>query len=222
MNPRRNAIFPQLPPPETFVSLLRLLIQHGASVHEVFHGRLLTTLNIQRSDYKCQTLEFFRLVIAENYVDFDAIDDQGWCALLSAIRTKGNVIEALKLLVDTGVSISRVMVDGRSALHLASEMADDVKVLEYLYSCGINEVNRQDKWGFTPLHYSVFGGVQHDPRITSEKITFLLKNGANAEKRGMNNAIFDFDRDEVGEVTPFELSKLLSRMFPQFNLDAVS
>lgn len=220
MNPRRNKFFPQLPPPETFITLLRLLTQHGASVHEIVHGRLLTTLNVQRSDYGCQTLEFFRLLIKESYTDFNAIDNLGWSALLSAIRTKGTAVEAIKLLINANVDISRIMPDGRSALHLASEMADDVNVLEYLYACGPHSINRQDNSGFTPLHYCVLGGFQQNRPLTLEKIIFLLERGADPEMRGTNQ-VLGADDEGVGVVTPFELSKLLTRKFPCLDLETI-
>lgn len=218
MNPRRNKFFPQLPP-ETFITLLRLLTQYGASVHEIVHGRLLTTLNLHRSDYKCRIPEFFRLLINEEYTDFNAVDNLGWSALMSDIRTKGMAVEAIKLLINANVNISRILPDGRSALHLASELADDVNILEYLYACGLNGVNRQDNSGFTPLHYCVLGGWQNDCPLTFKKIIFLLERGADPEIRGINHKIFGADNDEVGEVTPFELSKLLTRKFPCLDVE---
>ncbi len=92
---------------------------------------------------------------------------------------------------------------------------------EYLYACGLNSVNRQDNFGFTPLHYCVLGGWQNNRPLTFKKIIFLLERGADPEIRGMNHEIFGADYDEVGELTPLELSKLLTRKFPCLEVETI-
>jgi len=66
MNPRKSPFYPQMPPrKDNWLDIVRLLVDHGASVHEVVLGRSITMLNITRYDTRPRTLEFFHLLQKE-------------------------------------------------------------------------------------------------------------------------------------------------------------
>lgn len=162
-------------------------------------------LNTTNYGYAAKTnASFFRLLHSECYADFDLIDNSGWSALLNAIRTRNGAIEALNVLRSVGVNMSKEFPDGRTALHLAAEMADGFEVLEHIYySCGLRDVNRQDKWGLTPLHYSVFSpSNRYKPGC--RKVRFLLQRGSNPELRGMTRWLTGLVDNT--ERTPYEIS----------------
>jgi ankyrin repeat protein len=159
--------------------MLHILTQYGASVHEVVSDRTITTLNVSRETYKSETtLRYFRILRDEGYVDFNLANDQGLSALLTAVRSNGMACQAIDFLASSGVSVSRINADGRTALHFAAEMATDVEPLRHLFEIyNINEVNRQDIWGWTPLHYAVVSQARMVNRDNG-KIGFLLQKGA--------------------------------------------
>jgi len=202
----KNRPFVQYPPStDAWIDFLQLLVQHGASVHEVVGNKTLAMLNIVNDKYAAKTnASFFRLLYSECYADFDLVDNSGWSALLNAIRTKNGAIEALNILMSVGVNMSKEFPDGRTALHLAAEMADGCEVLEHIYnSCGLRDVNRQDKWGLTPLHYSVFSpSNRYKPGC--QKVRFLLQRGSNPELRGITRWLTGL-MDNT-ERTPYEIS----------------
>lgn len=206
-------MFPQLPPEsESWIRILRLLVQHGASVHEVVHGKTLAMLNIRQSDKSIEpkTLEFFRLLLSECYADFNTVDNQGcWSALLTAVRSENYALEALKFLFKVGANLTRIMGDGRTILHLAAELSADINIMEYLFSiCNMDDlINRQDRWGCTALHYC----MSCDPTlIPLQKINFLLSKGGDLEIKAYDVFHLSYNSEKL---TPFALSKLLDPTF---------
>ncbi|KAF2963957.1 hypothetical protein GQX73_g9630 [Xylaria multiplex] len=74
---------------ELIFECFRLLVSHGASVHEVARGKTLGMLNVL-SQYRNTTLydytlDHINLLRSENYVDFDTCDEAGWSTLLIPI-----------------------------------------------------------------------------------------------------------------------------------------
>jgi hypothetical protein len=126
MNPRRNKVFPQLPPKNPlWMDVIRLLADYDASVHDVVHGNSLNTLNLVWHQYEHRTLEFFHFLQDQCYVDFGAEKDDGWSAFTSAFRSVGSSLECLKFLEESGIDFSRISADGRSLLHFGAELAHE-------------------------------------------------------------------------------------------------
>lgn len=132
-------------------------------------------LNINRRDYpESTTTDFYKILLGEQYTDFDSNDEQGWSAMYSAVRSGQKTLEALDLLANHGVNMKNIFPDSRTVLHLAAELADDSVVLEHIYSSyNMKDVDRQDKHGWTALHYAVRSAKP------SQKARFLLEKGAN-------------------------------------------
>jgi ankyrin repeat protein len=188
-------------------------VKHGASVHEVVYGRTLTMLNLLRKNGSSEflephLLEFFAILHSECYMDFNNADERDWCALVNAIRSKAQGLDALKFLSKVGVDFTRIAKNSRSPLHWAAEMADDPRVVEFLcLSTGHELINRQDSWDWTPLHYaivSVFLGYNDGG---FEKIRLLLQHGADPEIKARSQPFLFTDLVQKEEFTPYELSQ---------------
>ncbi|KAJ6101900.1 hypothetical protein N7486_004327 [Penicillium sp. IBT 16267x] len=209
----QKKVFPQLPPKwASWIQALQLLVQHGASVHEAVGEKTLSMLNINHASGNEQTLEFFRLLISENYTYWETVHEAGWSALLTAIRTRGSSSQALQLLARAGVNIGRILSDGRSPLHLAAELADDVSVLEHLYAAACSEdLNRQDMWGWTPLHYAIVAAYLNPSCPKSlQKIRFFLEKGARFDIKGGRRPLLFSERVATDEFTPGQLCNALN------------
>ncbi|KAI1357310.1 ankyrin repeat-containing domain protein [Xylaria arbuscula] len=212
MQPRWIQHFVQLPPTwDSWFECLRLLAKHGASVHEVARGKTMGMLDITRRykrlplpDY---TVDYINLLRSENYVDFDACDEGGWSAIAGALRSPSHGLSALKSLVASGVDISRILDDGRSYLALAAELSRDVEVLRYVYDngCG-SHLNRQDKWGWTALHYCVFEECRREYGSEIRKVQFLLENGAKVDIEGGENQRIPIPTLGRDRFTPVEMA----------------
>jgi len=193
------------------VDILEYLIRHGASVHEIVCNRTLTALNINRKDYPSySTIKFFDMLHSEFYSEFDAVDNErGYSALYSAVRSGGAAIVALDRLAKTGMNLKRIFEDGRTALHLAAELADGFEVLRHLYDVyGLDEVNRQDNRGWTALHYSVVSCSNYSAPDSCKKVRFLLEKGADPDIRGRDYWLgrLGTEVEDEKEVTPYDLS----------------
>ena len=117
-------------------------------MHEINHGKTLSMLNINYPSGDRQTVGYFRIPLIEGYIYWEIADKSAWSTIFTAFRTRKYSLQALKLLVKNGVNISRIFDDGRSPLHLAVELADNVEVLEYLCSEGcLDDLDRQDECG---------------------------------------------------------------------------
>ncbi|KAF2796340.1 ankyrin [Melanomma pulvis-pyrius CBS 109.77] len=176
----------QVPPPTTlWLDMVKLLSQYGASVHENIAGKSMTTAFLSRDSYDPQVvLRYFRLLLEENYTDFDACDDQGRCALANAIRGGEAATSSIDFLAREGVQLSRILADGKNVLHLSASIAMDMKPIKHFYERhGIIEVNRLDQWGWTPLHYAV-DSPSNRCGGTCGKVRMLLKKGADPYSKG--------------------------------------
>lgn len=218
MYPPRNKYYSQLPPKwRDRIAGLRLLTSHNASVHEIVRDKTISTLNICSTDYGMgeRIVEFFSILQEENYCDFNLVDKQGWCALLTAIRTNEHSIKALSFLKRIGVDFSRIMDNGRTALHWAAEMAIDVATLENVFSViGSTYLNQQDRWGWTPLHYAIVAEYHRRMRVSINdqrfaKATFLLERGADENIKANRQELLYGYQMPSDEFTPLELSKAL-------------
>lgn len=149
MSSDKERFFPQFPPQwALWLKAFELLGKHGASVHEINHGKTLSMLNINYPSGDRQTVGYFRIPLLEGYIYWEIADKSAWSTIFTAFRTRKYSLQALKLLVKNSVNISRIFDDGRSPLHLAVELADNVEVLEYLCSEGcLDDLDRQDECG---------------------------------------------------------------------------
>jgi ankyrin repeat protein len=116
----------------------------------------------------------------------------------------------LKFLVKNGVNVSRVFDDGRSPLHLAAELANDVEVLEYLRNQGcLDDLNRQDIWGWTPLHHAIIAAYLHTSPDVFQKVQFLLSKGADVNIKGRAREIFWPEKMPADGFTPGQMCRAL-------------
>jgi hypothetical protein len=219
MQPRKHKSFkkfPQLPPSwPLWLSAFRILLQKDASVHEVVYNRTLTNINLDCSHVSGENiLEYFRLLFNHCYVDFDtAISPsagQGpFCSVLTAIKSRTYSLEALKYLQRLGVNLNRISSDGKTVLHWATEMCNDIRVIKYLCtSSDISSLNRQDQSGWTPLHYAVTSQKFGCKDIAYEKISYLLSRGADPRIKGQAQFGFTPFPLQSQSFTPYELSKI--------------
>lgn len=214
-SPRTNKWVTQIPPNwSLWLNAFRLLIEHGASVHEINFDRSLVHLNITHGapgltlGYpEPSALEFFRILYDQCFVDFDIIGNNKWTPVVTAIRRRTECVETLKFLSDTGVDLSRIAANGHCSLHWAAEMAYKVDCIEYLCStAAIENINRQDVWGWTPLHYAVASIRYGYQDIAFDKVKCLLRNGADPGIKGRKHPIFFVRLPLTEEFTPLQLS----------------
>ncbi|KAI0156503.1 ankyrin repeat-containing domain protein [Xylariaceae sp. FL1272] len=212
--PWKNSSVMQLPPTWiAWMDCLRLLISKNASIHETAWGKTMGMMNVHRvlphPSAGDHALDYIRLLHSENYMDFDTCDAAGWSPLLTAIRSPSDGLEAVTTLAKLGVNLSKIFDDGRTYLHMAAEMSHDVRVLEYLYDkgCAIH-LNRQESWGWTPLHCCVFGMTQGKTFETKfKKLKFLLDKGADPEIK--SREIHRIVIPDHEHFTPIELAEHL-------------
>jgi ankyrin repeat protein len=193
-----------------WIDIIRLLAENGASVHDVVHGRSLTTLNIFWHHGENRILEFFHFLQDQCYVDFGAEKVGAWSAFTNALRSPGTSLECLKFLEARGVDFSKISTDGRSLLHFGAELAHEPEVIEYLCkACPSHYVNRQDDFGWTPLHYAIVFEALHMPQESLAKVQVLVRRGANPSitaRRFPLLHVVDMDKDRF---TAYELSEAL-------------
>jgi hypothetical protein len=88
-------------------------------------------------------------------------------------------------------------------------MACENEVLEYLYSVGgVDDINWQGKWGWTPLHYSVISEFHGYCTTPFQKVHFLLEQGAKIDIKG-GYMPFVMDKTPSVDFTPLKLSASL-------------
>ena len=207
MKPREHEYFEQLPPTwDLWLDTFRLLAEHGASLDETVRGRNVANLNVVRNDQPIKTLEYLRLLAAQDCLQFDAaIGDECWSALRNALCSRSDAVDALKILSSTGVDLPKVMDDGRTTLHLAAQWCLDSKPLEYLYSVGCrNLINKQDRWGWTALHYAAIARNSALSSAPYSKVVSLLREKADVKIEGGENPRNHYDQPG-GTFTPYEL-----------------
>ena len=227
--PRHNKHFLQLPPNwSSWLATFKLLVEHGASVHEEVYDRTLSTLNLRYAGpgidigyIEPKTVDFFRILHSQCYFDFDRTSQGIWCASLAAIRSTTDSVEALQFLARVGADLTRISERGATTLHWAAEMACDVQTLEYLCSTpAIEHLDRQDLYGWTPLHYAVASGRFGYREVAFGKIQYLLQKGADLCIRAREHPIFYVDSLDSEEFTALELSRALkTRFHTQFEED---
>lgn len=165
------------------MDILRLLVMHGASVHETVGGHTLSMLNLYRPQYDSEVLlQFIRLLIEECYSDFDTFGDRCSSILVTAARNQEYAVDAVDLIAATGANINKIFTDGRSLLHFAAELSCNPGFIPHLFDTyGFQDVNGQDQWGRTPLHYALCAMSPRSSKHTREgiwrKIEFLLEKG---------------------------------------------
>ncbi|CAI6286616.1 unnamed protein product [Periconia digitata] len=182
-----NRRYVQLPPPTTkWLDILDLLIQNHASVHEVVGEKTMTTMKIVGANYQPETtIRFFRMLAEEKYTDFDLLDHSGLSAVVTALSSRDLSIRAIDMLVAKGINIKRIYEDGRTALHYAAMNSSNVDVLKHLHEIhGLTEIDRQDHYGWTPLHYAIGSPYYMDRNYQCGLVVYLLKMGADPYIKG--------------------------------------
>lgn len=213
-SPRGNKWVRQLPPKwDSWLEAFQLLIEKGASVHEINNNRSLIHLNICHGspgvnvDYpEPSALKFFQILEDQCFTDFNLPGPDLWTPVLTAIRRESGSVEALRYLSKLGVDLSRIATTGHTSLHWAAEMAYDIDCLEFLCSrTAYENVNRQDIWGWTPLHYAVSSGRYGYSHVAIEKLKCLLRYGADPSIKAGKHPMFFVRIPLTEEFTPLEL-----------------
>lgn len=154
MYPRRSKVFPQLPPTwSSWLAAFKVLVENGASVHEINFDRSLATLDITHGgpgsnpNYEePNAVEYFKILHDQCFYDFTAFSKGNWSALLTAIRRRTRSVETLQFLSQVKVDFEKLASTGQSSLHWAAEMALEPRCLEYLCTTSaFTHLNRQDK-----------------------------------------------------------------------------
>lgn len=128
------------------------------------------------------------------------------------MRSGDVTIPALEFLAHCGVKLDEALPDGRTALHLAAELASTVSPLAHLcQKYGMGNIDRRDQWGWTALHYAVGSYSNREDNLPCGKVRFLLEKGADPHLRGNGLRTRPLHVSNwVGEpVSPLEYSKYL-------------
>ncbi|KAH8159559.1 hypothetical protein CIB48_g8687 [Xylaria polymorpha] len=159
------------------------------------------------------TLVYINFLRSEDYVDFHTVNRQRWSALGLVLQSPSQGLRAIQILEGSGVNIPRILDDGRSYLSIALEATNDISILQYLYDNGCApHLNRQDKWGWTPLHYCVFAESGANCDVKLPQLRFLLKEGANTETRAGHHLLIPILG--LSDFTPIELVDPLEQYQP--------
>jgi ankyrin repeat protein len=193
--------------------MLKILVSHGASVHDIVGESTMTTMTLACDRHAPDAyISYLRLLKEEQYTEFDITDGVGKSALYNAIRDGEMAGAAIDLLAESGVRITRILPDGRTALHFAAEMARTAEILQSLMNrFPPDEINRLDQWGWSPLHYAVES--YHD---SAKKIAMLLKGGADPYCKSDELYQNGFHTSLMYErpLTPFQFASELLPYFP--------
>ena len=172
-------------------------------------GRHIADLNIVRDDRPPKTLEYLQILAAEDYLQLDVFTGpECWSALQNAVRSQSDATPALKVLAGAGVDLAKITDDGRTALHFAAEWCLTPETLGYLCSTGQQlYVNRQDKWGWTPLHYAMLGNNSLSSSEPFSVAVSLVRLGADLTLKARYNDRHPYEQPPEAEFTACRLLK---------------
>lgn len=190
MNLRRSQHFEQLPPTwDHWLETFRLLIRYGASTDEIVRGRTLAGLNIARPGETSKVLPFLQLLAGrESLAQESLVDHPRWPVLRNAVQAGTDTVDALKLLQACGMSMTRVLYDGKTVLHLVAHLCQNDQPLSYLLTTASTaEINRQDCWGWTPLHYALLARTSAEGPSPYSMAVMLIHSGADPTIKGQMN-----------------------------------
>lgn len=207
MIPTAHPRLEQLPPTwDRWLDIFRLLIKHEASASETVRGRNLAGLNVEKDGQPSKTLEFLRILAIEDPMQFNVVSGfQFWSALHNALRCRAEAVDALALLHASGVNLSKIKDDGRTALHLATMTHTSYGTLEYLYADRCSDyINRRDQWGWTSLHYAVVSRSSSEGAAPHSNTVALLRKGADPMIKASSNSMYIYEQP-TGAFTAFEI-----------------
>ena len=168
------------------------------------------TMNILHPQKPDRTLDYLNLLGEAGNGDFGMVDESGLSALRLAIRSPCHALEAIKKLQRKKIDLQKILNDGRTFLHIAAELAPNVEVLEYVYSNGCaHYINRQDNYGWTPLHWCVSAttpraGLGIDPLA---KFKFLISRGADLSLNARESPLMQWGFYDYQRFTPLDLAE---------------
>lgn len=218
MDLQRSRHYEQFPPTwNRWLEVLRVLIKYGASTNEIVRGRSLAGLNIAQPHDTSQILPYLCLLAAEDALDLDPeVEGVRWPVLKNVLSAGTDAVAALDLVKASGLPLMNVLEDGRTALHLGAFYCSDDKAIACLLTseCG-TYINRQDHWGWTPLHYAIMDPKSAEGQNPYSKAVRLLQYGADASIKGKMNPGSPY-RMPVAEFTAFDLLEYVR--YPRFEL----
>lgn len=97
------------------------------------------------------------------------------------------------------------MFGGQTVLHIVAQSCSGSQALSYLLPmfC-VEDINTQDRWGWTPLHYTVTSPTSAEGPTPYANAVLLIQSGADPSIRGRANPgnVYRYPADEF---TCFEL-----------------
>lgn len=113
------------------------------------------------------------------------------------------------MLANYGVDLCTITHDGRTRLHMAAELTIEPGVVSFLVNSGCRQhIDKQDHWGWTPLHYAIVAEFYGRYPYPFEKVASLLSEGARTDLKGRHMP-FVSPTQIPGTFTAMELSASL-------------
>ncbi len=195
-------------------AIVAAIIQAGVNVNE-YHKNGLRKGSVHKFNYnyhcdgdkmtalhaaaKRGDIDILRLLLNAG-VDVRAVNVEG----KSALHLVSNV-ECARLLLDKGADINAADRHGNTPLHGVSAKLFDIKddkqdkksahlALFLLYVARTSNINQQNKYGYTPLHFAVNTSISDsiDYELIKNKVKLLCDAGANVN-------IFSFNHDAASD-----------------------
>ena len=103
-------------------------------MHDVVTDRTITMLNLNRDTYSEKTtLRSVSSASDKNVTPISVLGGQAPSAFLMEIRSESSACAAVDFLAENGVDLQHICDDGRTAPHIATEMASYSETLKHLH-----------------------------------------------------------------------------------------
>jgi ankyrin repeat protein len=151
----------------SFAEHVRWLVSLGVPVNAVDKDGA-TALHLHQTGNPHKTNVFTEAINCKNDVDFEILDCHGLTVLHQAVMRN---VTQVDYLTRTGANVGTLTRDEQNVLHLACRARKTNIVGHLLDLVQSDQVNQQDVYGRTPLHYACSSGE-------AESVALLLKHGA--------------------------------------------
>ena len=202
------------------------MFQYGGSSNEVVNGRTLGSLYIDKSETFNQAVDYISLLSTHDYEDFSAVHSAGRSLFDTVIRSPESAA-AIKMLSKLNVDPGEVFSTFGSYLHRACSTEGNDASVAYLldHGCG-QHINRQDQYGWTPVHYAVSSAFSNrrDPVKCPDylqKLKLLGQKGCEVSLAGHKPPYIylpELDEDETIRITPLEYAERLEGLCPELDM----
>ncbi|XP_023316824.1 uncharacterized protein LOC111694147 isoform X2 [Trichogramma pretiosum] len=138
------------------LKMIQILLKYKADVNIQDKDGFSPIMNLFRcpENYKLR-LKVFKLLL-ENQADVTLVDNNGYTILhhifFNDVAKNPIIFEVIELLLKSGVDVNKQNEKGHSALHLAADHCEHVKIIDLLLKNSADP-NKADNRGRTPLHF---------------------------------------------------------------------